>query len=147
METYLTELLDHKGNDVFAVSPDTTVKDAADKMTLKKIGSLLVMHDDELLGIVTERDILTKIVAKGLEPTEVDVQSIMTEEVIVVDPSRTVRDAMEIATKRKLRHLPIVKNGKLIGMLSGGDLTRSIVAESEDVIETLYEYIQGGYPA
>lgn len=147
METYLTELLDHKGGDVFAISPDAKVKDAADTMRQKRIGSLLVMRGDNLLGIFTERDILTKIVADGLDPAEVEVHTIMTKEVIVIDPSRTVRDAMQIVTERKLRHLPVVKDGKLIGMLSGGDLTRSIVAEAEGVIDTLYEYIHGSYPA
>lgn len=146
METYLTELLNHKGAAVFSISPDTNVQDAADKMRRKKIGALLVMRGDDLLGIFTERDILTKIVAKGLNPSEIEVHTIMTKEVIVIDPRRTVREAMQIVTERKLRHLPIVKDGKLIGMLSGGDLTRSIVAEAEGFIDTLYEYIHGSYP-
>jgi len=147
VETYLTELLDHKGSDVFATSPYTKVKDAADKMRQKKIGSLLVMSDDDLLGIFTERDILTKIVADGLDPSEIEVRTIMTKDVIVIEPHRTVRDAMQIVTEKKLRHLPVVKDGKLIGMLSGGDLTRSVVAEAEGFIDTLYEYIHGSYPA
>ncbi len=116
-------------------------------MKQKKIGALLVMRGDDLLGIFTERDILTKVVAEGLDTSDVKVQSIMSKEVVVIDPCRTVREAMQIVTERKLRHLPVVKNGKLIGMLSAGDLTRSIVAETEGVIGTLYEYIQGSYPA
>lgn len=147
METYLTELLEHKGSDVFAISPDAKVKNAAETMRQKKVGSLLVISDDSLLGIITERDILTKIVADGLDPSEIEVHTIMTKKVIVIDPRRTVRDAMQIVTERKLRHLPVVKDGKLIGVLSGGDLTRSIVAEAEGFIDTLYEYIHGSYPA
>ncbi|MCF6311534.1 MAG: CBS domain-containing protein [Verrucomicrobiales bacterium] len=147
METYLTELLQHKGGAVFAVTPHTKVKAAAVKMRKNKIGALLIMEGRELLGIFTERDILTKIVAKGLDAADVEVQSIMTRKVIVIDPGRTVREAMQVITEQKLRHLPVVQDGKLIGMLSGGDLTRAIVAEAEGFIGTLYEYIQGGYPA
>ncbi len=147
METYLTELLSHKGGDVFGVAPETSVEEAAQIMGERKIGALLVMRDDELLGIFTERDILIKVVAKKLNAADIEVHSIMTKEVIVIDPRRTVREAMQIVTEKKLRHLPIVKEGQLVGMLSGGDLTRSIVNEAEGVIETLYEYIQGSYPA
>ena len=146
METYLTELLNHKGTDVFSIPPDTNVQEAADKMRQKKIGALLVMRGDDLLGIFTERDILTKVVAKGIDPSSIKVSRIMTKKVVVIDPRRTVREAMQIVTERRLRHLPIVKDGKLIGMLSGGDLTRSIVAEAEGFIDTLYEYIHGSYP-
>ncbi len=71
----------------------------------------------------------------------------MTEDVVVIDPSRTVRDAMNIVTSKRLRHLPVVRDGHLMGMVSGGDLTRSIVAQEEEVIDTLYEYIRGAYPA
>ncbi len=147
METYLTELLDHKGGAVFAISPETSVKAAAIKMKQKKVGALLVMSEGEMLGIFTERDILTKVVAKGLDASKIDVHRIMTRNVVVIEPHRTVREAMQIVTERKLRHLPVVKNGKLIGMLSGGDLTRSVVAEAEGFIDTLYEYIHGSYPA
>lgn len=147
METYLAELLQHKGRAVFAVTPSVKVKTAAVKMRKNKIGALLVMEGRELLGIFTERDILTKIVAKGLDAADVEVQSIMTRKVIVIDPRRTVREAMQVVTERKLRHLPVVQDRKLIGMLSGGDLTRAIVAEAEGFIGTLYEYIQGEYPA
>lgn len=147
METYLTELLDHKGGAVFAIPPDTSVKAAAIKMKQKKVGALLVMSEGEMLGIFTERDILTKVVAKGLDASQVDVHRIMTRNVVVIEPHRTVREAMRVVTERKLRHLPVVKDGKLVGMLSGGDLTRSVVAEAEGFIDTLYEYIHGSYPA
>jgi len=146
VETYLTELLKHKGDDIFGVPPETNVKTAAKKMDKKSVGALLVMKGDQLLGIFTERDVLNKVVAKGLNPADVEVRSIMTKKVIAIDPHRTVREAMQIVTEKKLRHFPVVKEGRLIGMLSGGDLTRSIVAAEENHIDTLYEYIRGGYP-
>lgn len=147
METYLTELLKHKGDEVFGVSPETSVESAAKKMGQKKVGALLVIKGDDLVGIFTERDVLNKVVAKGLNAADVKVSAIMTKKVIAIDPRRTVREAMQIVTKKKLRHLPVVKEGSLVGMLSGGDLTRSIVAAEESHIDTLYEYIRGGYPA
>jgi CBS domain-containing protein len=147
VETYLSELLDFKGEAVFGVPPETSVEDAAKTMSQKRIGALLVRRGDELLGILTERDILNKIVAQGLNAADVTVAEIMVKEVIVIDQHRTVRDAMQVVTEKKLRHLPVVKDGKLVGMLSGGDLTRSIVAAQEGYIDNLYEYINGHYPA
>lgn len=121
--------------------------EAANEMRASKIGALLVMRDDRLVGILTERDILNKVVAENRAPDEVEVHEIMTKEVVVISPGRSVRDAMRIVTKKHLRHLPVVDDGQLVGMVSAGDLTRSIVAEEEDVIESLYMYIRGGYPA
>lgn len=129
------------------VAPETTVMEAANEMRASKIGALLVMRDDRLVGILTERDILNKVVAENRAPDEVEVHEIMTKEVVVISPGRSVRDAMRIVTKKHLRHLPVVDDGQLVGMVSAGDLTRSIVAEEEDVIESLYMYIRGGYPA
>ncbi len=116
-------------------------------MSQKRIGALLVKRDEELLGILTERDILNKIVAQGLKAKEVTVAEIMVKHVIVIDQCRTVRNAMQVVTEKKLRHLPVVKDGKLVGMLSGGDLTRAVVAAQEGHIDDLYEYINGQYPA
>lgn len=128
------------------VTPDASVKEAALVMRKGKVGSLLVMAGEKIQGILTERDILNKVVAEGLDPADVEAQTIMTKKVIVIDPSRTVRDAMKVVTEKRLRHLPVVHEGHLVGMLSGGDLTRSIVAEEEGLINTLYDYIHGAYP-
>lgn len=128
------------------VAPETTIREAARVMRDAKIGALLVMCDGQLIGILSERDILNKVVADRRDPDEVQVREVMTREVVVIKPGRSVRDAMRIVTRKHLRHLPVVDEGRLIGMVSGGDLTRSIVAEEEEVIESLYEYIRGGYP-
>tara|TARA_R110000850_G_scaffold30703_6_gene84831 strand:+ start:1670 stop:2104 length:435 start_codon:yes stop_codon:yes gene_type:complete len=142
----LSELLKAKGVNIVGVEPDIKVADAAKTMTEKHIGALVVLKDGELVGIVTERDILNKVVTPGLNAADVEVHVIMTKEVVVIDPRRTVRQAMQIVTEKKLRHLPVMRDDVLVGMLSGGDLTRSIVEEEEDVIDTLYDYIRGGYP-
>lgn len=146
METALTELLNYKGDRVISIEPEATVLEAARTMKREKIGALLVMRGDKLLGILSERDILNRVVAEGRAPAEIPVHSVMTKEVVVIGPNRSVREAMQVVTDKHLRHLPVVKDGRLLGMLSGGDLTRSIVAEEEGVINTLYDYIYGTYP-
>lgn len=148
VESALTKLIECNGRRVVGLPPDVTVKQAALEMRRQRIGALLIMRDeDHLVGILTERDILNKVVAEGRDPEKVKVREVMTKDVVVIDPSRTVRDAMNIVTSKRLRHLPVVRDGHLMGMVSGGDLTRSIVAEEEEVIDTLYEYIRGAYPA
>jgi CBS domain-containing protein len=147
VESTLTRLLEEKGKGVVEVAPETNVRDAAKMMRDAKIGALLVIRDERLVGILTERDVLNKVVADNLDPDKVQVREIMTRDVVVIKPGRSVRDAMRIVTQKHLRHLPVVDDDQLIGMVSGGDLTRSIVAEEEEVIESLYEYIRGGYPA
>ncbi|MEP4077145.1 CBS domain-containing protein [Haloferula sp.] len=129
-----------------AVKPEATIKKAAKEMRKAKIGALLVMRDKRLIGILTERDVLNKVVAEGLSPEDVRVEDIMTTDVVVIKPGRSVRDAMRIVTQKHLRHLPVVDGDHLVGVVSGGDLTRSIVAEDEVVIESLHEYIRGAYP-
>lgn len=146
METLLSELLREKGSKVHQIEPTATVEQAAKEMTNKRIGALLVMKDEELVGILSERDILNRIVADGARADQISVQQIMTDDVIVIAPNRTIRDAMRVVTEKRLRHLPVVKDGRIMGMLSGGDLTRSIVAEEEGLIHTLYDYIHGTYP-
>lgn len=149
MEKLLRELLREKGDrggQVFSVSSETTALEAARKMRRNRVGSLLVIDGKQLKGIFTERDVLNKVVAEALDPAEVPVSEIMTRNVIVIGPKLTVREAMQIVTEKRLRHLPVVQGSRLLGMLSGGDLTRSIVEESESFIETLYEYMHGTYP-
>ncbi len=146
METSLAELLREKGSEVYHIEPEATVEKAAQEMRRAHIGALLVMTSGKLVGILTERDVLNHVVAEGASAESVRVGDIMTADVVVIGPNRTVRDAMQVVTEKKLRHLPVVKEGRILGMLSGGDLTRSIVAEEEGFINTLYDYIQGTYP-
>lgn len=147
METPLKELIQHKGSQVCHVEPETTIEEAAYLMCRDRVGALLVMHEEQIIGILTERDLLNRVVAKGLLPSTTLVHEVMTREVVVVRPSITIRDAMQIVTEKRFRHLPVVEDGHLLGMLSSGDLTRWIVAEEEGMIHTLMDYIYGTYPA
>lgn len=142
----VSHLLEEKEFRIIGISPEATAKEAAEEMTKERVGAVLVWRDGALKGILTERDIMNKVVATGQDASGVMVHTIMTRDVVVIEPNRTIREAMQIVTEKKLRHLPVVREGQLIGMLSGGDLTRSIVAEDEIYIDTLYEYIRGGYP-
>jgi CBS domain-containing protein len=147
METPLSELIRHKGSHVCHVAPDATVEEAAQQMARERVGALLVMHDEEIVGIFTERDLLNRVIAEGIAPRNARVHEVMTTKVVVIRPGRTVREAMQIVTAERFRHLPVVKDGHLLGMVSSGDLTRCIVAEEEGLIHTLMDYIHGTYPA
>ena len=115
-------------------------------MSDEDIGSILVMEGDDLLGLLTERDILNRVVARDKAPGDTKVHEVMTKGIAVISPKITVRDAMQIVTEKRMRHFPVVEDGKLLGILSNGDLTRSIVAEEDEYIDTLFEYIHGSYP-
>ncbi len=147
METQLNELLRHKGSHVCHVEPEATVEEAASQMYSERVGALLVMHEEEVIGILTERDLLNRVLAQGLDPANTLVHEVMTCEVVVVRSNLTIRDAMLIVTEKRFRHLPVVEDGHLLGMVSSGDLTRWIVSEEEGVIHTLMDYIYGTYPA
>jgi CBS domain-containing protein len=105
------------------------------------------MHEEEVIGILTERDLLNRVLAQGLDPANTLVHEVMTCEVLVVRSNLTIRDAMLIVTEKRFRHLPVVEDGHLLGMVSSGDLTRWIVSEEEGVIHTLMDYTYGTYPA
>ncbi|MBX3709113.1 MAG: CBS domain-containing protein [Gammaproteobacteria bacterium] len=143
METPLNVLLKDKGYAVESISPDVSVYDCAVKLSQLKCGALLVIKDGELAGIVSERDILRKIVARGEDPKKIHVDSIMTDKLVTVLPSTTVREAMRLITEKRVRHLPVLENGKLIGIISIGDLTRWAMLLQEQQISSLTNYIQG----
>lgn len=147
MDTPISRLIENKGNRIVSISPDASVLEAAQKMRDEKIGAIMVMEKNALVGIMSERDIMNRVVAEEKDPAATLVQDVMTTRVSVINPRITVRDAMQIVTEKHLRHMPIVQNGELMGMLSSGDLTRSIVSEEEEYIETLFEYISGSYPS
>jgi CBS domain-containing protein len=104
------------------------------------------MKEEWVIGVLTERDIVYRVLAQGGNITTTQVHEAMSRDVVVVKPSLTVHDAMQVVTEKRLRHLPVVSGGHLIGVVSSGDLTRRIVAEREGVIDTLYDYIYGTYP-
>ncbi len=146
MEILLSEILRDKGDRVCLADPESTLSQAAQKMKNERVGALFVMNGDRIIGVLTERDILNKVVAETRHPDNTKVHEVMSKDIVVVKPSRTVHDAMKVVTEKRVRHLPVVSEGKLVGIISNGDLTRRIIANDQGHISTLYDYIYGTYP-
>jgi len=136
-------LLDSKGRDIISVTADVTVLDAIKLMAEKTVGSLLVMQGDELQGIMTERDYARKVIIKGRSSETTEVGEIMTTDVCSATSQQTVNDCMALITKRKIRHLPVIDDGVVAGMLSIGDLVHAIISDQQEEIQQLEQYISG----
>ena len=136
-------LLDSKGRHVVSVAPDTTVLDAIRIMADKTVGSLLVMDDDEICGIVTERDYARKVIIKGRASDSTMVSEIMTSDVLTTSSAQTVNSCMELMSEKRIRHLPVVEDNRVIGMISIGDLVQAIISDQQEEIEHLEQYISG----
>jgi CBS domain-containing protein len=141
--TLLGQLLDHKGHAVHSVAAGASVIDAIRSMADNHIGALLVMDGSRLTGIVSERDYARKVVLQGRGSATTAVRDIMSSPVITAAPDDTVEHAMRIMTDRRIRHLPVVQGDKVVGVLSIGDLVRSIIDAQRSTIEALQSYIQG----
>ena len=128
---------------VHAIGPNDTVYDAVKKMAEHGIGGLLVMEGEKILGIITERDYARKIALAGRTSKETPVSVIMTTEVLCVGPQQTTEECMAIMTENRVRHLPVMDKGKLIGLVSIGDLVKDIISEQQFIIEQLEHYIAG----
>ena len=141
--TYIRQLLKKKGTDVWSTSPDVSVYDALLLLADKNIGALLVLQDGKLVGIISERDYARKVVLHGKTPMETSVREIMVGDVITIGPEMSVEDAMALMTEKHIRHLPVIEETKLAGVISIGDLVKSIIAEQEFTINQLESYIRG----
>jgi len=139
----IKHLLDRKGRDIISVKPEASVLDAIRLMAEKGIGSLVVMEDQELLGIMSERDYARKVIIKGRSSESTAVSEIMTANVFTTSSSETVNDCMGVMTEKKIRHLPVVEDNVVIGMISIGDLVEAIIADQQEEIEQLEHYISG----
>ncbi len=142
MET-IRQILDKKGADVFSVAPDATVFDALTLMANKNIGAVLVKDGDKLVGILSERDYARKVALKGKWSREVLVKEIMSSEVICVDPDQTIENVKAIMINKRIRHLPIMQEKKLVGIVSIGDIVNAVLDEKTFMIDQLYSYIHG----
>ena len=136
-------LLDNKGRDIISISPDASVLDAIKLMADKGIGALVVIDGGDLKGIVTERDYARKVIIKGRASDSTPVADIMTADVITASSQLTVNECMEMMTAKKCRHLPVVDDGDLVGMISIGDLVQAIISDQQEEIEQLEHYISG----
>ena len=141
--TTVRNILEKKGTAAWSVEPETLVFDALTLMAEKNIGALLVTKDNALIGIFSERDYARKVALKGNTSHSAAVKEIMTGNVISVTPDQSIDDCMDIMTLKHIRHLPVLENGKLIGMVSIGDVVKEMVSEREQTIEQLKNYITG----
>ncbi|RIK44943.1 MAG: histidine kinase [Chloroflexi bacterium] len=135
------DVLDGKGYQVYSIAPTATVYEALKLMGEKEVGALAVTEGERLVGIVSERDYARKVILRGRTSRDTLVREIMTGAVITTRLDQTVEECMALMTDRRIRHLPVVEAGKMIGMISIGDLVKSIIAEQQFIIEQLETYI------
>ena len=134
---------DKKNQEVHVIKHDHTVFEALVRMSEKNVGALPVVQDDVVVGIISERDYARKIMLKGLSSVTTKVHDVMSSPVITVDTHKSVEECMKIMTDSHLRHLPVVEDGKLLGLLSIGDLVKEAIADQADLIKQLEQYIRG----
>jgi len=139
----IRHLLEEKGNEVWSVSPEAAVYEAIRIMAEKNVGALVVMEADEVVGLISERDYARKLVLEGRSSRETPVRDVMTARVVSARPDQSVEECMALMTDKRIRHLPVVRDGQLLGVVSIGDLVKAIIAEQQFVIEQLEHYISG----
>ena len=137
----VSDILQAKGSNVFSITSGLTVYDALKIMGEKNVGALLVIEDDKLLGIISERDYARKIILKGKTSHETLVKEIMTEKVISVSPDDNIEKCMEFMSEKHIRHLPVVKDEKVTGIISITDVVTAIIASQKETISLLHDYI------
>jgi CBS domain-containing protein len=139
----VSQLLKDKGSQIFFVTPDDSVLRAIEMMATRHVGALLVMRQGDLLGIISERDYARKVILKNRSSHDTAVTDIMSAPPVTVAPDDTVHHCMELMTEGRFRHLPVVHQGRVVGMLSIGDLVKAVIAEQQEEIEQLERYIAG----
>lgn len=143
MDTTIQSLLDTKGHEVYSIQADQTVYEAIAEMDARHVGGLIVMDGERVVGIITERDYLRKVILRGRSSKEIAVETIMTCKLVSVTPDDTLDDAMRLMTEKRCRHLPVFKDGELDGIVSIGDLVKAIIASQEFEIQIFKDYISG----
>lgn len=139
----LRQILEEKGTEVFSVSPDDTVLDAIKAMADHDIGALVVLDREMLVGIVTERHYARRVFLKGKSSPKTQVKDIMTTPVVCADPSQSTDQGLALMTEKKIRHLPVISENQVIGIVSIGDLVKSKISDQDFVIDQLERYISG----
>ena len=141
--TTVHHILEDKGHQIWSVCPGDMVYDAIKMMADKDVGSLVVLDDNKIVGIITERDYARNVFLKGRASPQTRVDDIMERNVVCVGPDQSIEECMALMTVKRVRHLPVTENGALLGIVSIGDLVKSIISDREFVIEQLEHYISG----
>ena len=144
MSITVSDLLKTKGYEVLAITPDSSVYEALQRLADRNVGALLVFQSGELVGIFSERDYARKLALKGKFSKNTAVQEVMTQDVITVRPDDNIEYCMGLMTDKRIRHLPVVKDGRVTGVISIGDIVKAIIADQKSTIGLLQEYITGG---
>ncbi len=142
MET-IRQILNKKGNQIFSVTPGTTVYDTLKLMADKNIGAVLVLDEGKLVGIMSERDYARKVILKGKFSKEIPVHEIMSSNVICIDPDQTIINTKAVMIQKRIRHLPVMEDDKLVGIISIGDVVNAVLEENSFMIDQLATYIKG----
>ncbi len=140
--TTVQQILDTKGRDIYSVRPDDTVLHALQMMESKNVGALVVKEDERLVGIFTERHYARKVFLKGRSSPKTLIREVMETDVLYVEPGQTAEACMALMTEKRIRHLPVLRDGRLIGIVSIGDLMKSIIADREFSIDQLVRYVR-----
>lgn len=142
---HISDILRSKSGEVWTISPQATVFDAISKMAEKNIGAMPVVEAGQVVGLISERDYTRKVALKGKSSRETTVGEIMASPVVTVTPMTTIDACMQLITRQRIRHLPVVENGQLTGMISIGDLVNWIISAQDAALEQMESYIMGGY--
>lgn len=142
--TTVKNLLDRKGNQIWSVNPDTTVLEATREMNRNRIGALLVMNGDQVVGIFTERDILMRVVSNEKSPADLKVSDVMTAPVAYCGPDTSVEECKAIFTEKRIRHLPVIQSNRAIGLIATGDIMAFETADLQATVNYLESYIYEG---
>ena len=142
----ISRVLRQKGEEIWSVTPGTTVYDALEMMADREVGALLVIEGGRLEGVVSERDYARKVILQGRSSKDTFVGDIMTHGVVTVTPAHTVDDCMKLMTELRVRHLPVTEGGRIAGVVSLGDLVKYVITAQQEEIQHLHAYIAGAYP-
>lgn len=143
--TTVDKLLSIKTKEIWSLAPNDSVFQALEMMADKNVSGLLIVKDEKLVGIFTERDYARKLILKGRFSKDTEVCDLMTKNILYVEPNNTVEDCMKLMTDKRIRHLPVMDEGTLIGIVTIGDLVKQIISEQETTIHQLENYISGSY--